>query len=114
VLGTANDQGEFSLRVEPGDYALRAVAEGYYGTAPVAVSVNEGETREISLTAAVLGTNVAGTARAVASSEAAGAANGAANVTDGDPGTVWLAKEYANQGVALAWDRPAHRPAAAP
>jgi hypothetical protein len=106
LLGAANDQGEFHLLVAPGDYLFTAAAEGYLGASREVVTVEEGQTAEVTLTAAALGANIAGAAKARASSAAAGGESGAERVNDGDPGTAWVARSFANQWVALTWERP--------
>jgi hypothetical protein len=106
VLGVANDHGEFQLRVAPGDYLLSAAAAGYFGASRAAVSLEEGQTAEVELTASTFGSNIAGAAKARASSAAAGGESGAERVNDGDLGTAWAAKSYASQWVSLTWNRP--------
>jgi hypothetical protein len=103
VLGTTNAQGELTLLVEPDDYVLSATAEGYFGGAPVAFTINAGENRDVTLTAPATGPNIARTATAAASSGA-----DAALANDGDLDTLWSADEATNQWIAINFDKPTH------
>jgi len=107
TLGTTNDKGELNLLVQPDDYVLTASAEGYFSGAPVAFTINAGETQQITLSAVPTGPNIAKTAKAVASSEADGSST-AAMATDGDPDTYWLAGETTNQWIGVTFDKPTH------
>jgi hypothetical protein len=108
ILGTTNDQGALALLVEPDDYVLSASAAGYFNGAPVAFTINGGDTQDIVLTAPATGPNLAKTAKAAASTESEGGDFPASLAIDGDPDTYWLANEYANQWVAVNFDKPTH------
>src|SRR5262249_27769798 len=104
ILGAANDRGEFTLRVEPGDHVLKAWADGFFAARSAAVTVDAGQAQQVELAVTPRGENVAGTASARASSEEPD--HPAAACTDGDPGSFWRAKDPANQWVALLWPQP--------
>jgi F5/8 type C domain-containing protein/carboxypeptidase family protein len=106
ILGTTDDTGAVNLLVEPDDYVVTATADGYLPGAPVAFTINAGDTQDVVLTAPATGPNLAKTAKASASTETDTGDNPAALAADGDPSTYWLANEYANQYIALTWDQP--------
>jgi F5/8 type C domain-containing protein/carboxypeptidase family protein len=107
TLGTTNDKGELALLVEPDDYVLTASAQGYFNGAPVAFTINAGETQQITLGAVPTGPNLAKSGKAAASSEA-DADSAAALATDGDPDTFWLAGDTTNQWIGVTFDKPTH------
>jgi hypothetical protein len=106
TLGTADSKGQFSLLVEPDDYVISASAPGYFQGAPDSFTINAGDTQTVKLTAPAQGPDIALSAKASASTE--DASYPASLVNDGDLTTYWLATDYANQWVALTWDKPTH------
>jgi hypothetical protein len=108
ILGTTDAQGVINLLVEPDDYVVSASAAGYFGGSPVAFTVNAGETRDVTLTAPATGANIARTGKASASTETEDGSGAAELAIDGDLETYWLANEYANQWIAVNFDKPTH------
>jgi hypothetical protein len=103
---TADSNGAFTIVVEPDDHVLSATATGYFQGGSVPVTIQAGETKEITLTLPPPGENLAKAAKPISSSEES--SQPATNVNDGDLETYWqtASDKHQNEWVGVQWEKP--------
>jgi hypothetical protein len=102
----ADDKGVFTLVVEPDDHLFSARADGYFNGAAVPVTIQAGETQEITLTLPPPGPNLAKSGKPIASSE--DPSQPATSIIDGDLDTYWqvASDKHDNEWVGVTWEKP--------